>query len=58
VSILTFIVNQQKIRHNKTELGDILVDWKTTLRKNSRKYGPTPGMKVQIPSRMGGLAEV
>jgi len=58
VKILTYVVNQQKIRHNETELGDVLQDWKMELRKNSRKHGPTPGMKVQLPARMGGFPEV
>lgn len=58
VECLTFIINQQKIRHNKTTLGDLLQDWKATLRKNSRRYGPTPGMKVKTPMRMSGLPAV
>jgi hypothetical protein len=58
VKTLTFVVNQQKIRHGVTVLGDILQDWKIELRKNSRKHGPTPGMKIQLPSRMSGLPDV
>lgn len=58
VKVLTFIVNQQKIRHNKSELGDVLQDWKMELRKNSRKHGPTPGMKVQLPAKMSGFPEI
>lgn len=58
VSVLEFLITRDLARHNKTNYGPMLQVWEKKLRQCSRKYGPTPGMRMQIPSPISSFPEV
>jgi hypothetical protein len=58
VSVLEYLVTRDVARHRGTNYGPLLDIWTKTLRKQSRKYGPTPGVRIQIPQPIGAFPEV
>ena len=58
VSVLNYIVTRDVARHRESNYGALLEVWTKELRKQSRKYGPTPGVKLQIPQPIGSFPEV
>jgi len=58
VSVLEFLFNRDMARHGTSNYGDLLKSWAGNLQSRARAYGPTGGMKIQIPQPPSGLAQV
>lgn len=58
VSVLNYLITRDIARHRESNYGPLLEVWTKELRKQSRKYGPTPGVRLQIPQPIGALPEV
>ena len=58
VSVLEFLYNRDMARHGSSNYGTLLKSWANNLQSRARAYGPTGGMKIQIPQPPSGLAQV
>ena len=58
VSVLEFLFNRDVARHGTSNYGGLLKSWAENLRSRARAYGPTGGMKIQVPQPPSGLAQV
>ncbi len=58
VSVIEYLITRDMARHNKSDYGPMLDIWTKKLRQSSRKYGPTPGMRLQIPNPIGAFPEI
>ncbi len=58
VAVIEFMITRDIARHNDSNYAPMLEVWTKKLRQYSRKYGPTPGMRMQVPQPVGGFPEV
>jgi hypothetical protein len=58
VSVIEYLITRDLARHGKTEYGPMLDLWTKKLRQCSKKYGPTPGMRMQVPQPIGAFPEI
>jgi hypothetical protein len=58
VSVLEWLITRDIARHHESNYGPLLEIWTKKLRQYSKKHGPTPGMRMQIPVPIGALPEV
>lgn len=58
VSVLEYLITRDIARHTTSNYGPMLEIWTKKLRQCSRKYGPTPGMRMQVPQPIGAFPEI
>lgn len=58
VSVLEYLYNRDMVRHNTSTYGDLLKSWAHNLRQRARAYGPTGGMRIQLPQPFRGFPEL
>lgn len=58
VSVLEYLYNRDMVRHNSSNYATLLQSWMLNLRQRARAYGPTGGMRIQLPQPFRGFPEV
>jgi len=58
VSVINFLITRDVARHATSPYGALLEIWNTELRKQSKLHAPTPGMRQQFPSPIGGFPAI
>lgn len=58
VSVLEWLITRDIARHTTSNYGPMLEIWTKKLRQYSKKHGPTPGMRMQVPVPIGSFPEV
>lgn len=58
VSVLEYLITRDIARHTASNYAPMLDLWTKKLRQHSRKYGPSPGVRLQVPQPIGSFPEI